>query len=157
MRNRGSPILDLEFVKRVVRSKLPRSGIRHPKWAVLFFLLLLVTSPLRPQSPTIVEIDLDDIVHPISADYVRQGLEYAKKENARAVILRINTPGGLMDSMRDMVEAILTSPVPVITWVGPNGARAASAGFFVLLAGDVAEVSIEGIGVLRNPVQAAQS
>jgi membrane-bound serine protease (ClpP class) len=103
-------------------------------------LLLLAFWPvlsLQAQRPTIVQIDLDDIVHPISAQYVREGLNHAKEVGARAVILRINTPGGLVDSMREMVEGILTSPVPVITWVGPNGARAASAGFFVLLAGDV--------------------
>src|SRR5262245_40633846 len=106
-----------------------------------FIAILFTTLPLWAQSTTIVEVDLDDIVHSISADYVREGLNHAKEAGARAVILRINTPGGLMDSMRDMVEAILTSPVPVITWVGPNGARAASAGFFVLLAGDLATMA----------------
>src|SRR5216117_535017 len=91
-----------------------------------------------PVSGKIVQIDLEDIVHPVSADYVKEGLEHAKQIGARAVILRINTPGGLIDSMREIVEAVLSSSVPVITWVGPNGARAASAGFFILLAGDVA-------------------
>jgi membrane-bound serine protease (ClpP class) len=86
----------------------------------------------------IVQIDLADIVHPVSAGYVKDGLNHAKDIGARAVIVRLDTPGGLVDSMRDIVEAILSSPVPVITWVGPNGARAASAGFFILLAGDVA-------------------
>jgi membrane-bound serine protease (ClpP class) len=86
----------------------------------------------------IVEIDLADIVHPVSAAYVKDGLNHAKDIGARAVILRLDTPGGLVDSMREIVEAILSSPVPVITWVGPNGARAASAGFFILLAGDIA-------------------
>src|SRR5262249_60796844 len=62
---------------------------------------------------------------------------HAQEIGARAVILRLDTPGGLVDSMREIVEGILSSPVPVITWVGPNGARAASAGFFILLAGDV--------------------
>jgi membrane-bound serine protease (ClpP class) len=90
------------------------------------------------QSPQIVQIDLDDIIHPVSADYVKAGLQHAKDVNARAVIIRLNTPGGLIDSMREIVEGVLASPVPVITWVGPNGARAASAGFFILLAGDVA-------------------
>jgi membrane-bound serine protease (ClpP class) len=89
----------------------------------------------------IVQIDLDDIVHPVSADYVKKGLDHAKEIGARAVIIRLNTPGGLVDSMRAIVEAILASPVPVINWVGPNGARAASAGFFILLSGDVAVMS----------------
>ncbi|HEY2379715.1 MAG TPA: nodulation protein NfeD [Terriglobia bacterium] len=91
-----------------------------------------------PPSRTIVQINLDDVVHPVSADYIRDGINHAKTIGASAVILRLNTPGGLMDSMRDIVEMILSSPVPVITWVGPNGTRAASAGFFILLAGDVA-------------------
>src|SRR6516162_7975737 len=88
-------------------------------------------------SPTVVQINLADVVHPVSAAYIRDGINHAKTVGARAVILRLNTPGGLVDSMREIVEAILASPVPVITWVGPNGARAASAGFFILLSGDL--------------------
>ena len=88
-------------------------------------------------APKVVQIDLADVVHPVSAGYVRDGLNHAQEIGARAVILRLDTPGGLVDSMREIVEGILSSPVPVITWVGPNGARAASAGFFILLAGDV--------------------
>src|SRR5256712_930267 len=91
-----------------------------------------------PVSGKIVQIDLADIVHPVSAAYVKDGLKHAQDIGARAVILRLDTPGGLVDSMRKIVEGILSSPVPVITWVGPNGARAASAGFFILLAGGVA-------------------
>jgi membrane-bound serine protease (ClpP class) len=89
-------------------------------------------------TPVILQIDLDDIVHPVSAAYVTGGINHARDIGAEAVILRLDTPGGLADSMRTIVEGILSSPVPIITWVGPNGARAASAGFFVLLAGDVA-------------------
>src|SRR4051812_6394390 len=80
-------------------------------------------APPAASSPTIVEIDLDDVVHPVSAAYIKDGLKHAQDIGARAVILRLNTPGGLMDSMRDIVEGVLSSPVPVITWVGPNGAR----------------------------------
>ena len=109
-----------------------------PRLSYLVLIAALAAVTARAQEPTIVQIDLDDIVHPVSSEYVRAGLDHAREIGARAVILRINTPGGLADSMREMVEAILTSPVPVITWVGPNGARAASAGFFLLLAGDVA-------------------
>jgi len=99
---------------------------------------LLLQAPASTPAPTLVQINLDDVVHPVSADYIKDGLNHAKDINARAVVLRLDTPGGLIDSMRDIVEAILASPVPVITWVGPVGSRAASAGFFILLAGDVA-------------------
>jgi membrane-bound serine protease (ClpP class) len=109
-------------------------------------LLIILVFPLCLQSqsgtkPVVLQIDLDVIVHPVSADYVRSGITHAKDIGARAVIIRINTPGGLLDSMRDMVGAILDSDVPVITWVGPNGSRAASAGFFILLAGDIAAMA----------------
>ncbi len=103
---------------------------------LLMLVLLLFQAPAP--SPAIVQVNLDDIVHPVSAGYIKDGLNHAKDIGARAVILRIDTPGGLIDSMRDIVEAVLSSPVPVITWVGPSGVRAASAGFFILLAGDVA-------------------
>jgi membrane-bound serine protease (ClpP class) len=107
---------------------------------------MILVFPLCMQSqsgakPVILQIDLDAVIHPVSADYVRSGIAHAKDIGARAVIIRINTPGGLLESMRDMVGAILDSDVPVITWVGPNGSRAASAGFFILLAGDVAAMA----------------
>jgi membrane-bound serine protease (ClpP class) len=94
-----------------------------------------------PATSVIVQIDLDDIVQPVSAAYVKEGIKHAGEIGARAVIIRLNTPGGLVDSMREIVEAVLSSPVPVIAWVGPNGARAASAGFFILLAADVAAMA----------------
>src|SRR5438105_11356445 len=98
----------------------------------------LAQSSAPASAPKIVQIDLGDVVHPVSAAYVKDGLNHARDIGARAVILRLDTPGGLVDSMREIVEGILSSPVLVITWVGRNGARAASAGFFILLAGDVA-------------------
>src|SRR6266850_937502 len=104
----------------------------------LALLLVCTASAAHAQTPVVVQIDLEDTIQPVSAGYVKDGLNHAKDVNARAVILRLNTPGGLVDSMREIVEAILSSPVPVITWVGPSGVRAASAGFFILLAGDVA-------------------
>src|SRR2546428_6220459 len=107
-----------------------------------------------PAAPKIVQINLADIVHPVSAAYVKDGLNHAKDIGARAVILRLDTPGGLVDSMREIVEAILSSPMPVITWVGPNGARAASAGFFILLAGDVAVMAPGTNAGAAHPVSA---
>jgi membrane-bound serine protease (ClpP class) len=107
-----------------------------------------------PPAPKIVEINLDDIVHPVSAGYVKDGLNHARDVGAHAVVLRLDTPGGLVDSMREIVEGILSSPVPVITWVGPNGARAASAGFFILLAGDVAVMAPGTNSGAAHPVTA---
>jgi membrane-bound serine protease (ClpP class) len=86
----------------------------------------------------VVVIHLDMMIHQVSAEYVVHGISYANEQNADAVLLELDTPGGLMDSMREIVQAILDSRVPVITYVAPSGGRAASAGFFILLAGDVA-------------------
>ena len=63
------------------------------------------------------------------------------REHADLVLIRLNTPGGLMDAMRETIEKIVASPVPVVTYVAPSGGRAASAGFFLLEAGDVAAMA----------------
>ncbi len=81
------------------------------------------------------------MVHPITAEIVDGAIAQAKKENAALVLVRINTPGGLMDAMRATIEKIVSSPVPVVTYVAPSGGRAASAGFFILEAGDVAAMA----------------
>jgi membrane-bound serine protease (ClpP class) len=86
----------------------------------------------------VVEIRLNGMIHHVSAGYVVRGIHYANERNADAVLLELDTPGGLQNSMREMIQAILDSRVPVITYVSPSGGSAASAGFFVLLAGDVA-------------------
>ena len=111
--------------------------------AILFVVLLATglptnPTPAAPPRPRIIEIKLDMMVHQVSADFVIQGIRFANEQNADAVLLELNTPGGLMDSMREIVQAILDSHVPVITYVSPSGGRAASAGFFILLAGDLA-------------------
>ncbi len=93
---------------------------------------------LDSQRPIVVEVDLDDIVQPVRAEYVARGISYANQIHAQAVMLELSTPGGLESSMRDIIRAIIGSRVPVITYVAPSGSRAASAGFFILLSGDVA-------------------
>ena len=97
-------------------------------------------SPLfsATKPPVVVQINLDGVVQAVSADYVARGIDYANRINASAVLLELSTPGGLGDSMRDIVRAVMNSRVPVITYVYPSGSRAASAGFFILLSGDVA-------------------
>ena len=88
--------------------------------------------------PRVVEIRLDMMIHHVSAEFVVRGIKSANDSRADAVLLELNTPGGLEGSMRDIISAILNSRAPVITYVAPSGASAASAGFFVLEAGDLA-------------------
>ena len=77
------------------------------------------------------------MVHPVTTEIVSSALDRARQEGAVVVIVRLNTPGGLMDAMRETIEKMVVAPVPVVTYVAPSGGRAASAGFFLLEAGDV--------------------
>ena len=108
--------------------------------AAIFSLLGLVPAA-RAQQPVIEKFVFDDTVQPISADELSRALAAAQKEGAQALLIQMDTPGGLADSMRAMVGAILSSKVPVIVYVGPSGARAGSAGFFLLEAADIAAMA----------------
>jgi len=92
-------------------------------------------------SPKVIAVDVNGMVHPITAEIVEGALAQARNEQASLVLVRLNTPGGLMDAMRETIEKIVSSPVPVVTFVAPSGGRAASAGFFLLEAGDVAAMA----------------
>ncbi|MGH9448139.1 MAG: NfeD family protein, partial [Terriglobia bacterium] len=92
----------------------------------------------NPGQPLVLQINLSGIIEPITAQYVERGIAYANRLHASAVLLELSTPGGLGTSMRGIIKSIVNSKVPVITYVYPSGSRAASAGFFILLSGDVA-------------------
>jgi membrane-bound serine protease (ClpP class) len=92
-------------------------------------------------APTVLLARIDTPVHPASANYLKKVLEQAQRERAALVVLELSTPGGLLASTREMASAILLSRVPVATFVFPSGSQAASAGFFLLLAGDVAAMA----------------
>jgi len=83
------------------------------------------------------QVDVVDIIHAVSAARVVETIETAAEQDAGLVLLRLDTPGGLDTSMREIIEAILNSPTPVAVFVGPSGARAASAGFLITLAADI--------------------
>jgi membrane-bound serine protease (ClpP class) len=89
----------------------------------------------------VVELRIDGEIEPILADFVTESLQRAADEHASLVLITMNTPGGLGESMRRIIQSILRSPVPVVVYVSPTGARAASAGFFILLSGDVAAMA----------------
>src|SRR5438046_1404250 len=91
--------------------------------------------------PFVLELSLDGEVEPILATYIDEGLADAARRHAALALITMDTPGGLSDSMKDMVQHILVSPVPVAVYVSPTGARGASAGFYILLSADIAAMA----------------
>lgn len=89
----------------------------------------------------VIAVDFDGMIHPVTVEMLGRVIQQADREHASAVLIRLNTPGGLLDATREITEKILASPVPVICYVTPSGARAASAGFFILEACDVAAMA----------------
>lgn len=118
---------------------------RHARLQILamFLPMIAVVALARAQSPTpqVVVLHLDDTIQPISDQYLVRGFTQATQSHANAVLIEINTPGGLLDTTRTMVSQILASPVPVIAFVAPSGSRAGSAGFFILEAADIAAMA----------------
>jgi membrane-bound serine protease (ClpP class) len=104
-------------------------------------ILLAFLAQAASAPPKVIAVDVDGVVHPITAEIVAGAIAQARAENASLVLVRLNTPGGLMDAMRETIEEMLASPVPVVTYVAPSGGRAASAGFFLLEAGEVAAMA----------------
>ena len=100
-----------------------------------------MAASLMAASPRVLAVDLDGVIHPVTVEILSRAIQQAKQEDAALILVRLNTPGGLMDAMRESIEKIVASPVPVATFVAPSGARAASAGFFILEAGDVAAMA----------------
>jgi len=107
------------------------------------FLIPLVALVLvgLASASSVIKVPVDDTIQPISDEYIGRAIEQARQTNADAVLIELRTPGGLVDSTRAIVAKILASPVPVIVYVAPPGARAASAGFFILEAADVAAMA----------------
>ena len=90
---------------------------------------------------SVLKIVVDDTIQPISDEYIGRAIDQAQRENDQAVLIELDTPGGLLDSTRSIIAKVLASPVPVIIYVSPSGSRAASAGFFILESADVAAMA----------------
>jgi membrane-bound serine protease (ClpP class) len=99
------------------------------------------TADEHSANPVVLRLSLDREVEPVLATYIDEGLADAANRHAALVLITMDTPGGLGESMKDMIQHILSSPVPVAVYVSPTGARGASAGFFILLSADVAAMA----------------
>ena len=115
-----------------------RSGAVRASAAVAAMVAFLCAAPLPAR---VVEADINGIVHPVTVRVISSAMAMAEREHADALLIRLSTPGGFMDPTRDIVEHVFHSPIPVIMWTGPSGARAASAGFFLLESGDIAAMA----------------
>ena len=92
-------------------------------------------------SGAVVVLSIDGPISPATDDYLKSGLAKASAQNAQLVVVKLNTPGGLLTSMQTMVEAILSSPIPIAVYVYPSGGGAISAGAFIAMAGHFAVMS----------------
>ena len=127
--------MDPRFLCCAMRKAIP---------ALIF--VILMCAPGAPAAEaaanaSVVELRIDGEIEPVMAEYVVAGIDRAAESHAQLVLITINTPGGLDSSMRSIIQKILASPVPVVTYVAPTGSRAASAGFFILLSADIAAMA----------------
>ncbi len=95
----------------------------------------------QPDAPRLMQVEIEGIIGPQTADLVKRSIDRAATGGVQAVILRMDTPGGLDTSMREIIKSILAAPIPVVTFVAPGGARAASAGTYILYASHVAAMA----------------
>ena len=103
------------------------------------FTLVFPSSAVEEHRPSsVVELKLEGEVEPILATYIDEGIADAERRHAALILITMDTPGGLSDSMKNIIQHILSSVVPVAVYVSPTGARGASAGFFILLSADIA-------------------
>src|SRR5580693_952383 len=123
---------------------------RLRRYAVICFSLAALSLSLIPpagstpaptSSSSVVELRIDGEIEPVLAEYIVRGINDANADHASLILITMNTPGGLDTSMREIIQAILASKVPVCAYVAPTGSRAASAGFFILLSADIAAMA----------------
>ena len=127
--------------------------IRTGCTACIFILVLTVTSlHSNNTSAGVLKIVVDDTIQPISEEYIARAIDEAKRQNSQALLIEMNTPGGMLESTRNIIEHITSSPVPVIVYVSPTGGHAGSAGIFILESADVAAMAPGTAAGAAHPV-----
>jgi len=117
---------------------------------IFLSLVALVTVPVSRAD--VLKVVINDTIQPITQEYIERAIDEAARRGDQAVLIEINTPGGLVESTRHIIEKITTSQVPVIIYVAPSGARAGSAGIFILEAADVAAMALGTNAGAAHPV-----
>src|SRR4030042_3320385 len=105
---------------------------------VLILLAVSIVASVQAQGTHVDVLTIKGTINPVLVDYIKRGIEQAEDNNAQALIIQLDTPGGLDSAMRDIVQLIVNAHVPVVVYVAPAGARAASAGVFITIAAHVA-------------------
>src|SRR5664279_705760 len=118
----------------------------------LIISLIAVVAFSFPTSAEIVKVVVNDTIQPISAEYIARAIDEARRRNDQAVLIEINTPGGLVSSTREIIEKISSSSVPVIVYVTPTGGHAGSAGIFILESADIAAMAPGTAAGAAHPV-----
>lgn len=109
--------------------------------AVALLVGICCLTVIDASSAQVLKIEINDAIHPITDEYIGRAIAEAQLKKDQALLIELNTPGGLLESTREIIEKIVASPVPVIIYVTPSGSRAASAGFFILESADVAAMA----------------
>ena len=123
--------------------------------AVIALFALVNARAQVPPAPHVYTAEIDGIIHPVAAEYVREVIAKADADGAALVVISLRTPGGLVDSTRDINNAIIHAKTPVAVFVGPSGNRAASAGFLITIAADIAAQSCASMNSATASISAA--
>ncbi len=155
-----SPLLSISYRQTALpacgNSKKPKLlSDAHKKIIAVISLSLIIVALVAVSSPAsaqVLKVVINDTIQPISAEYISRAIDEAQRRNDKAILIEINTPGGLVSSTRDIIEKITGSSVPVIVYVTPTGGHAGSAGIFILESADVAAMSPATAAGAAHPV-----
>src|ERR1700735_3396873 len=121
--------------------RLSTRTINTYSFLCLVLCLVCFVSRSEPAAAEVLKVVVNDTIQPISGEYIARAIDEAHRRNAQAVLIEMNTPGGLVSSTREIIEKITASPVPVIVYVTPTGGHAGSAGIFILECADIAAMA----------------